>query len=1128
MIQGFSGTVTGNVFSIPQSRPGRVRLGATKRGGFMKRRRVCLLAFLFFGATLLFAQQGSLGGIITDPSGAFVASARINVTSVTTGLSQTVISEASGYYILPSIAPGDYTLKVEASGFATFSQQFTLHANQAVTSNVQLKLGAASEKVTVQAAPPQVNTTNATLSEVVDQQRIVNLPLNGRNAATLTLLAPGTTGGPPTNDVDQGQSKTFPGAQTISTNGSRQNEVSYQLDGGNNVDQYTNVNLPFPFPDALEEFSLQTSNYSAEYGQNAGGVVNVVTKSGSNQVHGDAFWFVRNAVFDARNYFASQVDPLKRNQFGGVIGGPVVIPNVYNGHDRTFFFFGYQGTIIRDEQGGQSAFVPTQANLNGDFSAYLNANDPNNALGQAVILTDPTTGQPFPGNKIPTTRFDAAALGVERFLPQSTGNGLVFYSQPIHQNFNELVARIDHSLSARDQLTIRYDYNHFAAAAVYDSADILSYKNGVHFPVHNVLSHETHTFHPNLLNDARFSYVREAPQRGPASNAPSVIDFGVQNIWQPAVKCVNGIAADGFFSFGDNPPAHFVRNNFSFSDDVHWVWGKHSFAFGGYVERSRVDVSNLYLQPATFEFSGNATGLSIADFLLGSIWSFQQGYGEFANNRDTFVSVYTQDNIKLTPRLTVNLGLRYEPYFPWHEIRGRIEQFNMNAYQQGITSKVFPNAPPGLFFRGDPGFPENGTTGDYRNFAPRVGFAYDLKGDGKTSLRAGAGIFYDSRTAGISNTEMSDVSPFSPQLRLTAPAGPFSNPLLGVPNPFPAPWPPPANSIFPTPVFALTYDPTRGFITPRMYNWNMSIERQLKADWVSRISYVGSHGSRLRLGIDLNPSLYDNGSALPPDQRRLFPGYTDIFESTQTSNSSYNSLQLALEKRFTHGVTLQANYTWSRSIDDLQYQGALADFGSDIPTVLPWYFPDFHSLDTGPSDFNHNQRFVLSYVWNLPGLHSASRPLRVLLGNWQVSGILTAQSGDALTVLAGQDQSGTASDQDHGQLVGAPYGSGACSGGGSCLNWLNPNSFQLPAPGAFGNTRKGGFIGPGSLGWDAGLMKEFPMGERTKWQFRAEFFNVLNHTIFNDPNNIVSGGGFGGIFGAADPRIGQLALKLSF
>jgi hypothetical protein len=274
----------------------------------MTRQLVCVVAVLVFSSTLLLAQAGSVGGIVSDPSGAAVTSAKITLTNVATGLSQSVSSDNSGYYMLPSIAPGNYRLTVEAAGFAAASQEFTLHADQAVTSNVQLRLASASEKVTVEAAPPQVNTTNSTLSEVVDQQRIVNLPLNGRNAATLTLLAPGTTGGPPTNDVDQGPTKTFPGAQTISTNGSRQNQVSYLLDGGDNVDQYTNVNLPFPFPDALEEFSLQTSN-------NAGGVVNVVTKSGTNQVSGDLFYFVRNAVFNARNYFASQ-------DHGELIGAP--------------------------------------------------------------------------------------------------------------------------------------------------------------------------------------------------------------------------------------------------------------------------------------------------------------------------------------------------------------------------------------------------------------------------------------------------------------------------------------------------------------------------------------------------------------------------------------------------------------------------------------------------------------------------------------------------------------------------------------------------------------------------------------------------------------------------------------
>src|SRR4051794_31195233 len=419
-------------------------------------------ALASFGVLLAFTTLGNaqglgeLAGGITDPSGAAIAGAKVTAIEVGTGFERTAVSSAEGFYSIPSLRPAEYKLTVEAVGFRPFTAtNISLQADQRGTVNVKLELGSVTETVSISASAAQVDTATSTIKQVVDQRQIVELPLNGRNAATLTLLVPGAINAP-SNGADQGQTKTFPGAVTIPTNGSRQFQTSYRLDGGNNMDEYTNLNAPFPFPDALQEFSVQTSNYSAEYGQNAGGVVNIITKSGTNGLHGDAFEFVRNAEFNARNFFAAKRDQLKRNQYGGTIGGPVVIPKLYNGRDKTFFFFGYQGTPIRNLQGAQSAFVPTPANINGDFSAILDANNPANPLKKATTVLDPLTGQPFPGNRIPVSRFDPAALAVLKYLPQGAADGSLFFAKPIVQDFSEYVVKMDHSLGVNDKISGRY------------------------------------------------------------------------------------------------------------------------------------------------------------------------------------------------------------------------------------------------------------------------------------------------------------------------------------------------------------------------------------------------------------------------------------------------------------------------------------------------------------------------------------------------------------------------------------------------------------------------------------------------------------------------------------------------
>jgi hypothetical protein len=1096
---------------------------------------------LFSLCRLAFSQGfGTLVGSVSDPSGALVANAKVTATESETGVTREATTNTAGQFVIPGLRPTNYTLTVEASGFNKYTQSnIQLTADQSQTVNVALTVGQASQTVTVEATAQQTDTYTSTIKEVVDSKRMVDLPLNGRNAATLATLVPGAVMSP-NGGADQGQTKTFPGAVEITTNGSRQDMVAYNLDGIDNVDRYTNVNMPFPFPDALQEFSVQTANYTAEYGGNAGAVVNVVTKSGTNQIHGDFFGFLRNGEFNARTFFAAKVDPLKRGQEGGTIGGPII-------KNRTFFFVGYQATTLRDVTNGLNKTVPTQAEQTGDFSAYLSTNNP---LSKVLPIIDPTTKVPFPGNIIPTSRFDSAAIGVMKFLPSVGGTGISFYSSPLHQNFTDVMGRADQVISTKDHLSARYDYQLFTNQPVYNPANILSYADGSDIVAQNVMLQETHIFSPSMLNEVRLGFNRAASIRGPANNVPSVRTFGVNIPYQPPANDVQSVNVSGFFNFGDNPFARFTRNNFLFNDDVRWVLGKHNITFGADLERRQVELDNGFNSPGLFTFNGSITGLALSDFVLGDLYQFQQSQGQFENTNAWTMGFFVQDDYKATSRLTFNLGLRWEPYFPYHEVFARVEGFSPQAYFAGKVSTVFPNAPPGLLFRGDAGFPENGVQNNYKDVAPRLGFAWDVFGNGKTSLRGGIGSFYDSATVGIFNNNMVTESPFALQIFLTPPPGPFSNPLLNQPqyqSVFPAPVPPPKNVVFPLPNAAQTFNPANNFgpfQVPVIYSWNLTLEHQFAGDWLGRVGYVGSHSTHLSLSTDLNPAVYIPGSTLSTDKRRLFQPYGSILQTDASGNANYNSLQLTAQKRLSKGFSILANYTWQKSLDTVPPStggtgASVAGGGSNAP--LPWYLPGNRALDYGRSDFDRQQLFVVSYLWDIPGPHTGNKFVTGVLGNWQFTGILTKETGLPFTIFAGKDASQTGLNTDRAVYVGGnPYGNNACHSA-PCVNWLNPSAFTVPAAGAAGNVGKGALVGPGLFNWDMGLFKNIRITERWNAQLRGEFFNVLNHANFtnsnnNYPANNVSGANFGTITNAYGsliqdpfgPRIIQLALKVTF
>lgn len=1104
------------------------------------------------------AQTGgnvTIMGTVMDPSGAVVPGAKIVATEASTGVSRSDVANSSGQFNIPSLPPGTYTVKISAKGFSQSVQTVTLLADQVRNLNVHLQLGAASQEVTVQAAAVAVNTTTPVLSHVMEQTRVINLPLNGRNPADLTVLVPGANYANG-HGAQQGDTKQVPGTESISVNGARPDQISYNLDGANNQDILSNTNDPFPFPDALKEFSVQTNSFSAQYGGNAGAVVNVVTKSGTNHWHGDLFEFVRNGAFNARNYFADHVDPLKRNQFGGVVGGPIR-------KDSSFIFFGYQGTIIRSVNNSKNAILPTPAELSGDFSS---ASSP---------VIDPGTGLPYP-DQSHIGPVSPVAVALTKYLPisQESSDGSVTYATPIQQNFNEYISRFDQVLGKQDHLFVRALVDRFYHAPSFDGKDLLTIDAGSTVLTQNYAAGYTRVFAPSLVNNLVIDGVRTASDRGQGGKVPQMSDFGVNLFQLPQSKGgIRGFDVSGFFSFGTFTDAKFIRNSYNLRDHMMWQHGRHSFDFGVDYERDQSNIRNTDLENGTFSMTGDTnpgTGNAMASFVLGSLHGFSQTSGDYSDSRQNVIGLFVSDTWKMTPHFTVDLGLRYAPQVPMKEIYGRIQQFRPDAYDAGVHSSVIPSAPAGLFFVGDSynhiGVPATGETGDFNNFAPRVGFALDPSGTGKTSIRSGGGVFYYTRLPGLFLNDASIVAPFSLRIDPVAPdTGPLSSPLANYPG-FMAAFPErytlktvPKDVAFPKIVRVYGLRPGISWITPTIYDWNATVEHQLRSDTLLHLSYVGLRGTHLRQDTDLNPGFYTRGSTASLQARRPYQPFGDIVQNANTGASGYNALEVGVEKRPSSGggffrpITLLANYTLSRAMDyGLAQNGGITDVGSSLGSGMSIYDPRQHTFDSGYSDFDRRNRVVASYVWNLPGLTKSGAALRLIAGGWIWSGIYTYQSGDALTIMSGKDrsQSGLGGDRANWAGPAGEFGQAAPSadrGGCSskvthCVPFLDPAWFVQPPIGDYGDVGKDSFRGPSLWNVDSGLFKDFrPIrtDENFRIEFRGEFFNLFNHPQFSDPSSTVSSGSFGSIrstvgvaagnaASSADSRIIQLALKMYF
>jgi Carboxypeptidase regulatory-like domain len=1059
--------------------------------------------------------NAQLRGVITDASGAVVPGARVTVIQTDTGQSRTTMSDSDGLYVLPNLPVGPYRLTVTKSAFSTYIQSgIVLEVGANVQVNVALKVGQVTQQVEVSANATMVDTQKTAVGQVIDQRRIVALPLNGRHATDLIMLSGGASLAPSATQFIT--THDFPSAVAISVAGTPGNANNYLLDGADNRDSHSDVNLPFPFPDALQEFNVETGTLSGRNGLQSGALVNVVTKSGTNQFHGDAFEFVRNGDFNARNFFAPKQDTLRRNQFGGTMGGPII-------KNKLFFFGGFQATREVTAPLTSVAYVPTQDVLNGDFSTIESAAC--QSSGNALTLTNPSTGQPFsPTNYIdPTTYFSTPSLNLLKNVPVSSDPcGRFLYTIPSKIDENQFIGRGDWRVNSKITMFARYFLDRYSNPAVFTNNILTTTRSGLHDYSHAAVLAANLVLSPNILNAVHVSFERLEVDRGVAPGIPNPVSLGVNMFNQVPgyidLSVSNHFGAGG----GSNAPAFFIRNQFQFADDTDWIHGRNHYSFGVNWIPVQMDEDNIQRANGTFAFNGTFTGDPLADFMIGGVSSLIQQSPFEIGLRQKYIGLYFQDDMKVTNRLNVNIGVRWEPNLQERDVQGRGYHFSTAAFLAGQTTKVYNTAPPGLQYFGDPGIPQAYARSSYKDFAPRLGFAWDPTGSGKMSIRADYGIFFDQPEA-YTTRDWGNSAPWGNQINLISPSGGFSDPWASYPggNPFPFP-PPNPNSPFPLQAQYINFP--LDLHHPYIQKWDLSFQRQLGKDWLLSVAYQGNKGTHLRAGYDMNSAVYMAGATTGnTNQRRILylqdpvagAYYGQILMLDDGVNSNYRGLKVGAQHRFSRNFTLITSYTYSRCMQDAETIGNRLD-------ATTYQDPFNRNADYGNCDPDLTHNFVASFISTSPRF--TNHAAEMLAGNWQFSTIFSAHDGFPFNPVTGVDASLTGEGQDRPNLTGDPYTRNM-----NTLQWLNGSAFAPNAPGTYGNVGFNSLRGPGFINFDMGLDRNFKVTESKYFELRFEFFNIFNHPNFDLPaSNLHSGGSFGRIQSAADPRIIQLGAKFIF
>ena len=1114
--------------------------------------KTCVPALVLIGSFLysgfrLQAQAvavAEIDGIVQDASGKVIVNAQVSATETDKQLVRTTVSDSAGRYALPNLPVGPYRFEVKTPGFKDFVQNgLVLQVGNNVQINVTMQVGSVSERVEVTGQASLVETKENSISSVVDQQKMNDLPLNGRQATQLIL----TLGGASYGDAGDTGSKTYASSTRISVFGGQSNGTSYLLDGGDNTDAMSNVNMPFPFPDALQEFSVESSAVSSRFGTHPGATVNVVTKSGSNQLHGDLFEFLRNGDVNARNFFAPKQDTLKRNQFGATAGGKIIA-------DKLFFFGGYQGTRNRSNPPQIIGHIPSPASLTGDLGAITAGAC--QANGNPITVKDPTTGAPFPGNQIPASQLNPQALKVAALLPVSTADacGKVTYGIPTTGDEDQVIGRIDWSQNSKNQVFGRYFMAQFQNPPVFDGKNLLTTTQAGNYErAQSATVGDNYTFGPSTLNSFHFTFIRRRDDRGPTSLPVNPTALGV-NMYS-AVPNFLLLSVTNFFNTfcGTCAPGHFNVNSFQAADDVDVIRGKHEMAFGFNLIRVQNNTISGFDENGSFTWNGTVSGSSIADFLLGRPSDFTQTNATPDDLRSWMMSVYAQDTFKVSRSFTLNFGLRWEPTFSDPDKYGRGTSFSQAAFYAGQFSKVYPNSPAGLFFKGDAGIPDAMWNGHKANFAPRVGMVWNPHGDGKQTLRVGGALLYDSTETWFNERETTN-APIGTALDTPYPAGGFTNPWQGYPggNPFPQN----GKAFFPTNgVYVnMPINPK----TTSVAQWNITYQRQIFGSWLASASYLGNKTSHLWIALERNPALYIAGNCSAgqygltaagpcsttgnPNFRRILylsnaalgSSYASINTMDDGAVAHYQGMLLSIQHRFGHNFTFNANYTDSICISDYDFGAALA--GSTNSQIFN------RRADRGSCIFDtrHNFNTTLSATssWNGGNLWA-----KHLLSNWEIAPLIHVSSGQPLNVTSGVDNSraGLGNDRPN-QILQNVYAVTSTCKTAPCAQYINPAAFAQNPVGTYGNLGRNALRGPGNVNVDVAFSRIFKLTERFNLQARLDAFNLFNHTNLVGAispaglpasyttmvTNFNTSATFGQALAAFDPRILQFAMKLYF